>query len=185
MDLDCGSVTLDGNSGRKRAKKVWKNCAERFFPHSDPEVKSGGRHARFPVSELLKPEQRRWPRVRLSFLLRARPSQQIIEPFDEVLVSLNSCRNGCYFTTDSARYKKYMRLFIMFPYSDVLGAINRDYLGEVLRVEHLEDGRWGVAVSLLTSISLTIQDHSPTSVSGIGTRLGRIALAPPRKWIRF
>jgi hypothetical protein len=133
------------------------------------------------MSPFLNMEQRHWQRARISILLRARPSQPSIEPFDEVLVSLNSCRAGCYFTTNSARYKKYMRLLVMFPYSDDLDAINRDYAGEVLRVENLEDGRRGVAVKLLSSISLSRQDHFPASSVGLSTRYGQVGNCPRPK----
>jgi hypothetical protein len=126
-------------------------------------------------------DHRHWPRVRLSFLLRARPSLPTVAPFDEVLISVNSSRAGCYFTTDSARYKKYMRLFIMFPYSDVLGAINQDYLSEVLRVEDFEDGRRGIAIKFLERLSLTVQDGFPDSLDGFSTRLGRVSGFSPRK----
>jgi hypothetical protein len=103
------------------------------------------------------PEQRHWPRARLSCSVRARPSQPTAGEFDEVLVTLNSCRRGCYFTTDNIRYKKHLRLFFTFPYSGLPGAINRDYLGEVVRVDDLKNGRRGVAVTLLMTISLIKQ----------------------------
>jgi hypothetical protein len=126
------------------------------------------------MTPFLKMDQRQWPRVRLAFLLRTRPSQSMIDYFDEVLISVNSSRRGCYFTTDSNRYKKYMRLFVIFPYSELPGAINRDYLSEVLRVEDFVDGRKGVAVKLLSSVSLTMQDYTASPASGVSTRLGRI-----------
>src|SRR5579862_6110125 len=104
-------------------------------------------------------EQRHWPRAKLSCPVRARPSQPTIDEFDEVIVTVNSCRNGCYFTTNSTYFKKHLRLFVMLPYSNSLGAINREYIGEVLRVDSLPDGRIGVAVNLVTTIGLTIQEH--------------------------
>jgi hypothetical protein len=105
-----------------------------------------------------KPEQRRWPRAKLSCLVHARPSQPMDDEFNEVLPTVNSCRSGCYFATHTARYKQHMRLFVTFPYSAAFGAINRDYVGEVVRVDGLPDGRTGVAVKLLTTIGLT-QNH--------------------------
>jgi len=86
-----------------------------------------------------------------------------------VLDTVNSCRSGCYFATDSACYKKHMRIFVTFPYSVVLGAINRDYIGEVVRVDDLPDGRVGVAVNFLTTIGLTIQNHFSTLGSDTST----------------
>ncbi len=107
-------------------------------------------------------EQRHWPRAKLSFPLRARPSQPMLEEFDEIVHTENSCRNGCYFTTGNARYKKHLRLFVTFPYSTTLGAINRDYIGEVVRIDARPDGRLGVAINLLATIGLSVQNHLPT-----------------------
>ena len=101
---------------------------------------------------------RHCPRVRLPRLVRARPSQPSLEEFDEVLVTVNSSRDGCYFITGSVHYKKHLRLFVTLPYSDVPGAINRDYVGEIVRVDDLTDGRMGIAVNLLTTIGLTMQE---------------------------
>jgi hypothetical protein len=117
-----------------------------------------------------KPEQRHWPRVRLSCPVRARPSQPTVEEFDDVLETVNSCRSGCYFATDSARYRKRLRLFITVPYSVVPGAINRDYIGEVVRVDDLPGGRTGVAVNLLTTIGLTMQNHFSALASEPSTK---------------
>jgi hypothetical protein len=128
-----------------------------------------------------KPEQRHCHRVRLSFLVRVRPSQPTIDEFDEVVVTLNSCRCGCYFTTDSVLYKKHLRLFVTLPYSNSFGAINRDYVGEVLRVDNLKGDRVGVAVKLLTTIGLAIPNHPSTPASDISKRLGPIGQGPKRE----
>jgi len=117
-----------------------------------------------------KPEQRHWSRVKLSCLVRTRPSQPTVEEFDEVLATVNSCRGGFYFATDSARYKKHLRLFVTFPYSDAVGAINRDYIGEVVRVDDLPDGGKGIAVNLLTTIGLAMQNHPSTFASDTSTK---------------
>jgi len=87
-----------------------------------------------------------------------------------VLATVNSCRGGFYFATDSARYKKHLRLFVTFPYSDAVGAINRDYIGEVVRVDDLPDGGKGIAVNLLTTIGLAMQNHPSTFASDTSTK---------------
>jgi hypothetical protein len=94
--------------------------------------------------------------------VRARPSQPTDDEFDEVLDTLNSSRGGCYFAGDSPRYKRHTRLFVTFPYSSAVGALNRDYIGEVLRVDDLPDGRIGVAINFVTTIGL-IQNHFSTA----------------------
>jgi hypothetical protein len=112
-----------------------------------------------------KPEQRQWSRARLSYRVRLRPSQPTVEEFDEVLSTENSCRSGCYFTAVNHLYKKHLRLFVTFPYSAALGAINRDYIGEVVRVDDLPNGRVGVAVNLLTTIGLSSPSQLATHAS--------------------
>jgi hypothetical protein len=126
------------------------------------------------VIKFAKQEQRQWPRVRLSCLVRVRPSQPTGDEFDEVMITLNSSRRGCYFTTDSARYRKHLRLFVAIPYSDSLGTINRDYIGEVSRVDNFEDGRRGVAINLLMPLSITIQNQVTVSAGDISMKLGQI-----------
>jgi hypothetical protein len=112
-----------------------------------------------PMIERSRLEQRACPRAKISLGVRSRPSQPMFDQFDEVLVAMNSSRSGCYFITKSALYKKRMRLFVSMRYSDVPGAINRDYFSEVLRVDELKDRRIGVAVKFLMPISLTVQDQ--------------------------
>ena len=85
------------------------------------------------------------------------------DAFDEVLSTQNSSRSGCYFTTKNLRYKRWMRLFIAVPYSAELGAINREYVAEVVRVEDLPDFRKGIAVKFVTTIMLSDQKSVPMS----------------------
>ena len=81
--------------------------------------------------------------------------------FDEVLCTENSSRSGCYFATRNLRYMKYMRLFIAFPYSSELGAINREYIAEILRVEELSDTGKGIAVKFVGTFTLSDQKSVP------------------------
>ena len=126
------------------------------------------------MTSVLNAEKRRSPRARLSWPARVRPSQPTADEFDEVLVTSNSSRGGCYFTTDNARYRAHLRVFVMVPYSDVLGAINRDYVGEIVRVDKLEDGRRGIAINLLTPISLSHKSQVTTPETDFSMKLGRI-----------
>lgn len=110
------------------------------------------------MAALSKKDQRRRPRVRLSCDVHMRPSLPGGHNFDEVLSSENSCRDGFYAATAFTRYKKHMRVFVTVPYSTAPGAINRDYIGEILRVDNLPDGRQGIAVRLLDPLSLGVND---------------------------
>ena len=70
-----------------------------------------------------------------------------------------------------------MRLFIAFPYSAELGAINREYVAEILRVEDLSDFRKGIAVKFVSTITLSDQKALPTYQINAARRLWR-ASAP-------
>jgi hypothetical protein len=87
-----------------------------------------------------------------------RPSLPIGHDFDDLIATENVCRDGFYAPAIIARYKKQMRVFVTFPYSVAHGAINREYVGEVVRLENLPDGHIGIAVHLLSPLSLTVHD---------------------------
>ncbi len=93
--------------------------------------------------------------------------------FDEILGTENSCRDGCYFATRNPRYKQSMRLFVAFPYSSELGAINREYVAEILRVEDLPDSRRGIAVKFVTTIILSDEKAVPISAINAARKLWR------------
>jgi len=98
-------------------------------------------------------ERRNKRRVKIAQQVRVRPSEPIGASFDEIKATIDVCRDGVYFSTALACYKKGMRLFVTFPYSDMPGAINLDYVGEVVRVDKRTHGRWAVAVHLKTTMN--------------------------------
>lgn len=98
-------------------------------------------------------ERRNKRRVRVAQPIRVRPSNPQGSPFDEVQATMNVCRDGVYFPTMLQTYKPGMRVFITFPYSEMPGAINLDYIGEVVRVDKLSHGRLGVAVHLKSTMN--------------------------------
>ena len=89
--------------------------------------------------------------------IRVRPSVPGPNTAEEILETLNVSRNGLYFGTARKSYCKGMRLFITYPYSSAPGAINRDYLARVLRVDRLPNGLCGVAVQFSTTLYLDTQ----------------------------
>jgi len=93
------------------------------------------------------PERRNKRRVRVAQTIRVRPSDPRRKAFEEVLATINVCRDGVYFPT-TLEYEKGMQVFITFPYSEMPGAINVEYMGQVVRVDKLSHGRLGVAVHL-------------------------------------
>lgn len=94
------------------------------------------------------PDRRRRARLKLPQVVRVRPSDAHLE-FDEILPTMNTTRDSVYFASKNPSYSQGMRVFITFPYSDAPGSLNRESLGQVLRVDDLGQGRRGIAVQIL------------------------------------
>jgi hypothetical protein len=109
------------------------------------------------VAIFLGAEKRLRFRTKLPWLARVRSSVPVESDCDEVIATSNSCREGCYFATAARRFFPHSRLFVTFPYSAEPGALNRDYLAEIVRVDSLPGGRTGIAVHFLSPISLALQ----------------------------
>lgn len=99
-----------------------------------------------------KEERRRKARTKIPQMVRVRPSEPLLDTFDEVLPTVNAARNSVYFVAQRDVYHTGMRLFVTFPYSTAPGAINQEFLGYVARIDQLAGGRRGVAVELLMPI---------------------------------
>lgn len=109
-------------------------------------------------------ESRRSRRAKVGLALRARPSDpEKDDHFEEVRMTLNASRDGIYFATWSESYYHGMRLFVTFPYSSSVALADGEYVGQVMRVDRLGDGRLGVAVQLLTTINLRVSNTSAST----------------------
>jgi hypothetical protein len=108
-------------------------------------------------------EKRGKGRLKLGCFIRVRPSVPGSNSVSEVLKTLNVSRNGLYFGTISNFYFKGMRLFVTYPYSSTAGALNRDYVAEVMRVDQLTNGHYGVAIRLLSTLHLEMNTKSSRS----------------------
>jgi hypothetical protein len=108
-------------------------------------------------------EKRGKGRLNLGCFIRVRPSVPGSKSVSEVLKTLNVSRNGLYFGTISNFYFKGMRLFVTYPYSSTAGALNRDYVAEVMRVDQLTNGHYGVAIRLLSTLHLEMNTKSSCS----------------------
>ena len=86
--------------------------------------------------------------------IRVRPSSPVPGSLDEILKTLNVSRNGLYFGTARKSYFKGMRLFVTYPFDSAPGAINRDYVAQVMRVDRLPNGLYGIAVRFSTTLYL-------------------------------
>lgn len=87
--------------------------------------------------------------------LRVRPSDPNDDHFEDLPVSVNASKQGIYFTTRVASYYPGMRVFVTFPFTSAHDPMNCEYVAEVLRVEKLANGKFGVAVNLKMTMNMT------------------------------
>lgn len=99
-------------------------------------------------TEIQYKEQRRSRCAKIAKPLRVRPSEPRDEHFEDLPVSINASKDGIYFHTRRNNYYKGMRVFVTFPFSSTHDPMNCEYVGEVVRVETLANGRFGVALHL-------------------------------------
>src|ERR1700740_567846 len=109
------------------------------------------RHAR--LAKIVKP-------------LRVRPSEPRDDHFEDHPVSVNASKEGIYFHTRRDDYYKGMRVFVTFPYTSQHDPMNCEYVAEVVRVENLANGRFGVALSLKMTVNYSAS-APPDSFSSI------------------
>ncbi len=93
-------------------------------------------------------EQRRNRRAKISKPLRVRPSEPRDEHFEDLPISINASKEGIYFHTRRNGYYKGMRVFVTFPFTSPHDPMNCEYVAEVVRVESLANGRFGIALHL-------------------------------------
>jgi hypothetical protein len=67
---------------------------------------------------------------------------------EEVCTILNVSQGGLYFATTSGHYFPGINV-IVTPNFRPDDSMQREYFGDVVRLEKLEDGKWGVAVRIL------------------------------------
>lgn len=63
----------------------------------------------------------------------------------------NVSREGFYFHTTRDSYAEGVRLSVTLPYHGLNDLRNREHIGQVVRVETLPNGQFGVAIRLLSS----------------------------------
>jgi len=99
-------------------------------------------------------DNRRSRRAKIARPVRVRPSEPRDDHFEDIPVSVNASRDGLYFVTRQHSYYPGMRVFVTFPYSSPHDPLNCEYVGQVLRVDKLNNGKTGVAVHLQMSVNL-------------------------------
>jgi hypothetical protein len=95
--------------------------------------------------------RRRSRRLKMGQSLMIRPLDQKQKIDVDLGVTQNVSREGFYFQTDRGFYLEGMRLSVTLPYHSVNDPRNREHIGQVMRVETLSDGQFGVAIRLLSS----------------------------------
>jgi len=114
---------------------------------------------------MLNPAQqyrRRSHRVKMGQPVKLASSDPSGELFEDIETTKNVSPEGLYFITSRECYHEGMRLFVTLPYHSVTDHRNRDYVGQVIRVELLKGGQRGVAIQLLSSLAKTL----PSKISG-------------------
>ncbi len=92
-------------------------------------------------------------RSKIARPVRVRPSDPRDEHFEDLPVSVNASKEGIYLTSRRKSYYKGMRVFVTFPFSSSHDPMNCEYVAEVVRVEELPNGKFGVAVNLKMSMN--------------------------------
>lgn len=70
---------------------------------------------------------------------------------DEVQATVNMSRGGLYFSSQKSSYHRGMKVLLTIPFKALAADAGPEEPGEVVRVEHFNDGRVGVAIRLLKS----------------------------------
>jgi DNA-binding LytR/AlgR family response regulator len=99
-------------------------------------------------------ERRRRPRLNLSQVVRIRPFDPSLPP--EYSTTINVSQDGIYFATSSDHYAPDMNVYVTSDYQPN-SPINHALTGLVVRVEKLEEGKWGVAIQTFPPSSSMIQ----------------------------
>ena len=103
-------------------------------------------------------DRRREPRTREERPVYVQLADPPGEQFEEVRTMTNFNRNGFYFVTPQPSYRPGMQLYAIPAFS----VLNLEYMAEVVLVEPLGDGDFGVAVRLMRVRNLIRAAHTAT-----------------------
>ncbi len=90
-------------------------------------------------------DRRREPRTQTARPVYLQPADPADTYFEEVRTMANFSRTGFYFLTHTASYREGMQLHVI----PAFGCFNFEYVAEVVRIERLPLGEYGIAVRLL------------------------------------
>jgi hypothetical protein len=95
-------------------------------------------------------ERRRSRRLKIGQPLKVVPTDPSGDIREDSGKTRNVSREGFYFLTKKKGYQEGMRLFVTLPFHGPSDLRNHEHLGQVIRVDALENGEWGVAVQFLS-----------------------------------
>lgn len=95
-------------------------------------------------------DRRRRRRAKISAQVHVR-AVETPEPFEEVCMTVDVSRDGLLFTSESQNYFKGQLLEVVFPFSNMTGAINQGQPAEVVRVLRQPEGKFGIALQFVAA----------------------------------
>ena len=101
------------------------------------------------MQDIRPQDRRRSRRLKIGQPLKVRPSDPKDPHFDDAGTTRNVSREGIYFVSEIKSYYQGMRLFVAVPHHSPREPLDHEYLGQVARVDALQDGKWGIAVQFL------------------------------------
>jgi hypothetical protein len=107
-----------------------------------------GRAAASVSSAKAKRDARRRKRVKVSLPVHLCAFDARFRDIEDVGEVIDFTRDGLYFTTCMPHYFIGLRLVVTFPFGDKVVA-HRKFLGSIVRIEDLGEGKSGVAVRFL------------------------------------
>jgi len=86
--------------------------------------------------------------------MRIRPSDPNKDHFEDLRGSVSVSRSGIFFHSSEPGYAVGMRLFVTMPFSQDPASMAREYLAEVVRMEALPNGMFGVGFKVLMEMGI-------------------------------
>jgi hypothetical protein len=121
----------------------------------DPSSKPAPDPGTAPALEVPYSELRRGRRAKLARPMRLRPSEPRDDHFEDLPTSVNASKHGIYFISRRTNYYKGMRVFVTFPYTSAHDPMTCEYLAEVVRIDTLSGGKFGIAVDLKMTVNMS------------------------------
>jgi hypothetical protein len=143
-----GSICISAEPGALRKSAV-NELQQRIFSLKQEEASSD------------RSDRRREPRVQVDRLVYVQRADSGDAYFEEVRSMRDLSRSGFYFITERDTYQPGIQLHVI----PAFGCFNLEYLGEVVRVEQLAFGEFGIAVRLLHVESLVATARSTTAAT--------------------